>query len=149
MAAGTPGDRAVALAGYEDHSLDLVGDDNVLSYDDSNVFVRRTGELNANTGDTDTSGLNVVDARSSDVRSGASGSSDEPVDASPFGHPAGQPAAMAPVVGGLGRGPSVSVSDINGTSTATAADSLVVGGDGMDDNGVHVRGNRNVAVYDD
>ncbi len=34
-------------------------------------------------------------------------------------------------------------------STANGADSLVIGGDGVDDNGVTVRGDRNVVTYDD
>ena len=46
-------------------------------------------------------------------------------------------------------GSSVSVADINGISTATGDDSLVIGGDGIDDNGVRVHGDRNVATYDD
>ena len=43
----------------------------------------------------------------------------------------------------------MSIADINGVSTATGSDSLVIGGDGMDDNGVRVQGDRNVATYDD
>jgi hypothetical protein len=43
----------------------------------------------------------------------------------------------------------VSVADINGISTATGQDTLVVGGDGLDDNGVRIHGDRNVATYDD
>ena len=40
--------------------------------DDSNLFFHRIGILNGNTGDTDTSGLNVVDATCLTVRSGNS-----------------------------------------------------------------------------
>jgi hypothetical protein len=64
------GGRAVSIAGFEDHSLDVAGRDNIVTYDDSNVFIARNGQINANTGDTDSSGLNVVDATRSVVRSG-------------------------------------------------------------------------------
>ncbi|MCU1426724.1 MAG: hypothetical protein JWL83_724 [Actinomycetia bacterium] len=142
--------RAVGLAGYEIHSIDVVGNDNLATYDDSNLFMHRTGTLNGNTGDTDTSGLNVVDAARSFVGSGASGNADEPKDPPPFnaagsGSPSGPGVPSALTTGGS----SVSVADVNGVSTATGADSLVVGGDGVDDQGVRIHGNRNVATYDD
>ena len=54
--------RSVAMAGFEDHSVSVIGDDHLITYDDSNVFLGRDGQINANTGDTDSSGLNVVDA---------------------------------------------------------------------------------------
>src|SRR6202007_1118578 len=52
---------SVAIAGFEDHSVSVIGDDHLVTYDDSNVFINRDGQINANTGDTDSSGLNVVD----------------------------------------------------------------------------------------
>ena len=48
--------RAVDIAGYEDHSLAVRGARNIVTYDDSNVFVDRDGQINANTGDTDSGG---------------------------------------------------------------------------------------------
>lgn len=69
---GGPG-RTVSISGYEDHSITVDGNDQIILYDDSNVFINRSGPINANTGDTDSSGLNVVDAVDSIVRSGNSG----------------------------------------------------------------------------
>ncbi len=150
-AGAAPGEagRAISIAGYESHSLEVVGSDNVLTYDDSNVFMHRTGTFNGNTGDTDTSGLNVVDVAGSVVRSGASGNSDETLDP-PLFNPAWP---GTPSVSGLATptagGSSASVADINGVSMASGMDSLVIGGDGVDDNGVRVYGDRNVVTYDD
>ena len=62
--------RGVAISGYEDHSLDVSGLGHVVTYDDSNVFIARNGQINANTGDTDSAGLNVIDATGSVVQSG-------------------------------------------------------------------------------
>jgi hypothetical protein len=190
------GRRAVAIAGVENHSVDVGGDENVVTYDDSNVTLDRNGRVNGNTGDTDTSGLNVVDDEGSMIRSGDSGDSDESPDDPPFAASAARqsaesdgrhdtsrqsapaadssasppaesdgrrdssrPAAAVatssprPLPEADGRRgdtqPSASVADVNGESTATADDSLVIGGDGIDDNGVTVRGRRNVVTYDD
>lgn len=144
--AGATGSRAVAVAGWENHAVDVVGHANLVTYDDSNLFVNRVGNLNANTGDTDTSGLNVVDSVRSRIRSGDSGDSDESQDPPPYGQTPRVPRSPLPVTG---AGSSASVADLNGTSTATAHDSLVIGGDGVDDNGVRVHGDRNVTTYDD
>ncbi len=65
------GSRGVAISGYEDHSLDVTGLDHVVTYDDSNVFIARNGQINANTGDTDSAGLNVIDVTGSVVGSGS------------------------------------------------------------------------------
>ena len=62
--------RAVDIAGYEDHSLAVRGQRNVVTYDDSNVFIDRFGQINANTGDTDSAGLNAVDTVRSNVSAG-------------------------------------------------------------------------------
>ena len=62
--------RAVDIAGYEDHSLSVRGLRNVVTYDDSNVFIDRDGKINANTGDTDSAGLNAVDTVRSTVTAG-------------------------------------------------------------------------------
>jgi len=144
-----PGTRAVGIAGYELHSIDVAGDDNLVTYDDSNLFYKRIGNFNGNTGDTDTSGLNVVDAQRSVVRSGGSGNSDETPDPPPFDPTQTRYAVGIPgSVGASGSG-AAQVADINGVSTARADDTLVIGGDGVDDNGVRIHGNRNVATYDD
>jgi hypothetical protein len=65
--------RSIALSGFEDHSVSVLGNDQIVTYDDSNVFVARNGTINANTGDTDSSGLNAVDVMDSLVRAGNSG----------------------------------------------------------------------------
>lgn len=135
----------------ENHAVDVGGDDNVVTYDDSNVVLHRRGRVNGNTGDTDTSGLNVVDDVGSTIRSGDSGNSDETPD-DPPANPAAVTRRGTPSSANRRSGAtpsSASVTDVNGESTATATDSLVIGGDGIDDNGVTVRGGRNVVTYDD
>ncbi|KHL19526.1 hypothetical protein CLV56_3723 [Mumia flava] len=72
--------RAISISGFEDHSVSVIGDDQIVTYDDSNVFIARDGQINANTGDTDSSGLNAVDVIGSYVRSGNSGDGEEPED---------------------------------------------------------------------
>ncbi|MQA89420.1 MAG: hypothetical protein GEU90_04185 [Gemmatimonas sp.] len=67
------GGQGVAISGFEDHSVSVMGNDQIVTYDDSNVFVERSGQINTNTGDTDSSGLNVVDVTHSRIRSGNSG----------------------------------------------------------------------------
>ena len=71
--AGKAKGMGVAISGFEDHSVSVNGNNQIVTYDDSNVFIERNGEINANTGDTDSSGLNVVDVTESWVRSGNSG----------------------------------------------------------------------------
>jgi hypothetical protein len=70
------GPRGTAVSGFEDHSVSVLGDDQIVTYDDSNVFIDRKGLINANTGDTDSSGLNAVDVGGSTVRAGNSGDSE-------------------------------------------------------------------------
>jgi hypothetical protein len=142
--APTLAERAVAISGWADNTLDVSGDDNILTYDDSNVVVDRIGNHNGNTGDTDTSGLNVVDAAGSVVRSGSSQSAETP-------EPAGTsaPASSTATPPPWASNASVAVADANGVATATGADSLVIGAGGVDLNGVRVRGERNIATYDD
>jgi hypothetical protein len=50
---------------WESYRLDVAGQDIMVTADDSNVFRDRDGKINGNTGDTDASGLNVVDATDS------------------------------------------------------------------------------------
>jgi len=147
--AGSTTSRAIAYAGYELHSIDVAGGYNFVTYDDSNLFYDRVGTLNGNTGDTDTSGLNVVDSTRSIVRTGDSGNSDETPDPPPFDPStsgARSPVGSCPSTSGTG---SASVTDVNGITTASGQDTFVVGGDGFDDNGVRVHGDHNVATYDD
>ena len=70
--AGTTG-AGTAISGFEDHSVSVIGNDQIVTYDDSNVLIDRDGQINTNTGDTDSSGLNAVDVVDSYVGSGNSG----------------------------------------------------------------------------
>ena len=62
--------RTADIAGFEDHSVLTRGVGNVVTYDDSNVFMNRDGKINANTGDTDSAGLNAVAVVRSTVSAG-------------------------------------------------------------------------------
>jgi hypothetical protein len=62
--------RQVDIAGFEDHSLSVRGQGQIVTYDDSNVFINRNGKINANTGDLDSAGLNAVDTLRSFVSAG-------------------------------------------------------------------------------
>jgi hypothetical protein len=135
---GDPASRATAIAGYQIRAIDVAGSDNLVTYDDSNLFFHRIGRFNGNTGNTDTSGLNVVDAVGSIVRSGDSAGVAEPPDPPPFVLP--RPYAS---------GGSASVADCRSVATATGDDTLVIGGDGVKDNTVRVQGDHNVVTYDD
>ncbi|HEU5486111.1 MAG TPA: hypothetical protein VFU98_14475 [Microlunatus sp.] len=68
---------SAAISGFEDHSISVLGDGQIVTYDDSNVFIDRNGRINANTGDTDSSGLNAVDVHNSRVRAGNSGDGED------------------------------------------------------------------------
>lgn len=144
------GSRAIGIAGYKIHSVDIGGNDNFATYHDSALFYQRNGMVNGNTGDTYTSGLNVVDSIGSRVRSGASGNFGQAPPPAPF-NPAGLGSASRS--GALATPPtgnaSVSIADINGISTATGQESVVIGGDGFSDFGVRTRGDRNAVTYDD
>lgn len=142
----------VAFSGYEDHSLRVGGNRNLIAYDDANLFVDHVGRVDANTGDTDSSGINAIDVTGSVIRSGASGGvEDEPgeepeeeesvVPASPedaaatpagTSAPAQAPAAPAPAAPAPAGGTSLSVS-----------------GDGFDDLSVHASGDGNVISDED
>jgi hypothetical protein len=145
VAGGAPGTRAVAIAGYQDRTLEVVGNGNLLTSDDSNIFYQRTGHLNGNTGDTDTSGLNVVDATGSLIRSGSSGVPPAPA-------PGGQASvgsSAPPVVAAPAPGAATASVAPDGTATATGADSLAIGGPGVVDTSMRVHGSGNVATSDD
>jgi hypothetical protein len=64
------GNRTADIAGFEDHSILTRGMGNVVTYDDSNVFMNRDGKINANTGDTDSAGLNAIATLRSTVSAG-------------------------------------------------------------------------------
>ena len=157
--------RAVSISGFEDHSIEVVGTNNVATYDDSNVFIARDGQINANTGDTDSSGLNVVDVSRSVVRSGAhteEGGDDDEEPEEPEEEEVGTPAASAlpasdggpstaaaapPAVPAAPRA-TASVAD-EGDTSASGDSALAIGADGYDDLALDVAGHGNVATYDD
>lgn len=154
--------KGMAISGYEDHSVNVSGEDQIAVYDDSNLFINRNGQLNANTGDTDSSGLNAVDVSGSKVRSGnhtedgENGDDDEDgpeENALPEAAPTEQtaePTGTNNGTGGGSNGPGATgtVTD-EGESSATGKSATTIGADGYDDLGTEVHGKRNVAVYDD
>jgi hypothetical protein len=144
--------RSTAISGYEDHSVRVTGEDQKAVYDDSNLFVGRNGKINANTGDTDSSGLNTVDVSDSTVRSGdhIEGDENDDGDSDDGKKDAGaRRSAPSPRIRRLSNGhPSSSVTD-EGESRADGSGALTVGGDGYDNLSVDVRGRRNTAAYDD
>jgi len=163
-------DRPVDIAGYEDHSLDIRGQHNVVTYDDSNVFIDRNGRINSNTGDTDSAGLNAVDTAGSVVTAGDhcdDGCDDESIIGAQAGHFDEGDDSDAGDTGDdedeeADEGDDGDVSDPveppesredAGTGTTPeappAGDALVIGGDGYDDLAVRLEGNDNVATYDD
>jgi hypothetical protein len=73
--------RSIAISGFEDHSVSVLGNEQIVTYDDSNVFIARNGQINANSGDTDSSGLNAVDVIGSRIRAGNSGDGEGDEDA--------------------------------------------------------------------
>lgn len=136
LTAGIPavigGFRDVDLAGYEDHSLHVDGNQNLVAYDDANLFVDHIGRVNANTGDTDSSAINAVDVTGSVIRTGDSGGvadddGEEPEEPE-------EPETLAAATGAV---------------TAPREGSLVVGADGVDDLSVHATGDGNVIADED
>lgn len=163
MAAGPPAqapgpapgqDRGMSVSGYENHSVRVTGEGHVAAYDDSNLFVDRDGNLNANTGDTDSSGLNAVDVTGSTVGSGThteeAEESDAPADRLAT---AGARWADLPPTSAGRRPPAnrqaASTATDGGESSSSGGSALTIGADGFDDLGVDVEGTRNTAVYDD
>jgi hypothetical protein len=152
------GNRAVAISGYENHSVNVAGDDQIVTYDDSNVFVDRDGMIHSNTGDTDSSGLNAMEVIRSFVRSGDSADAppgEDPEDPEDPEEPDDEAAVALATAsrgtgsGGSGSGGSASVTDDDGGTAANGRDPLVIGGDGYDDLGIRSSGNRNIVTYDD
>jgi hypothetical protein len=160
-------DRPVAISGFENHSVNVAGNDQIAVYDDSNLFVNRDGPINANTGDTDSSGLNAVDVTGSRVRSGDSDVRGESADedappqgtttdsATTNGTPAnggtatGGTPANGTATGGTRADSTATVVDPDQTASASDTNPLVIGADGYDDLAVRSSGNRNTVVYDD
>jgi hypothetical protein len=68
------GDNALTIGGdgYDNLGLNLQGKRNIAAYDDSNVVVGGTGDVNAQIGDSDTSGAVVMGINKSDLQSGNS-----------------------------------------------------------------------------
>ena len=65
--AGAPSPQ-VAFSEWESYRTDVAGKNILVTTDDSNFFRDRIGKINANTGDTDASGLNITDATDSVIR---------------------------------------------------------------------------------
>lgn len=158
--------RPVALAGYEDHSVSVFGNDQIVTYDDSNVFLNRNGQINANTGDTDSSGLNAVDVVDSVVRSGDhvedgdedggdngdngdNGDAEEPEEPEEQSAATGASGATTVAAGGAAASDTATSNDPDASSSATGRNPLVIGADGYDDVSVRATGDRNIVTYDD
>lgn len=172
------GTGSTAISGFEDHSVSVLGNNSVTTYDDSNVFLSRDGDINANTGDTDSSGLNAVDVWDSRVRAGNSGDGED-VEQSDDDAPTVGPNAAASDDSDAETTAEASPSDASssddedsessdsgetgsaqlgqagatvsdeGASTATGSHSLVVGADGYDDVSIRSQGDGNITTYDD
>lgn len=142
--------QGTAISGYEDHSVRVAGEDHMAVYDDSNLFVNRNGQLNANTGDTDSTGLNAVDVSGSSVGSGNHTEGDELEDEREAASArwAGQPATSTGTQP-RSNGPASSTVTDEGESRANGGSGLTIGADGYDDLGIDVEGKRNIATYDD
>ena len=156
--------HAIDYRDAEDHSLKVDGNDNIVTFDDSNLFLDHRGAVNANTGDTDSSGMNAVDVHDSAVTSGASGGSwehdDDHVPPAPAGAVAvatstggssgGSATAGAAAGGGGGGGAAAGAAASGGAATAAAvATPLTDTGDGLDDVSIKVIGDRNLVTEDD
>jgi hypothetical protein len=62
----------IGADGYDNLGIDAQGKRNIVTYDDSNVVVGGAGDVNAQIGDSDTSGAVVMGIDGSDVRAGDS-----------------------------------------------------------------------------
>lgn len=144
-AADLPG---AGVADFEDHSVHVVGHGQIVTNDDSNAFLDRDGQINSNTGDTDSSAVNALDVTGSSIRSGSSaGVPDEPgedeigddesASAAPDGDAAPAAATPAPVTppdGDDADGAEVQDLSVHATGTRNAVtqddSSLLMGGTG-------------------
>ena len=68
------GSSAVVIGadGYDDLALDVAGQRNVATYDDSNTVIGGSGDVNAQIGDSDTGGAVVMGVEDSLVEAGPS-----------------------------------------------------------------------------
>lgn len=220
--AGAPS-RAVAFSEWESYRTDVAGENILVTTDDSNFFRDRNGQINGNTGDTDASGLNVVDASDSVIYgtesadfppwapegSGEEEDPDEPEDeeddpeepdelddaaldsttvinsvaamlarapdgvavaavvepseCDPDGDDCDDDSVPAPTgsastefdfpyvewVASASRGVATSVHTDEGTTLASGADALVIGGDGYDDDDNRAAGRNIIITRDD
>jgi hypothetical protein len=134
------------VADYEDHSVHVVGHGQIVTNDDSNAFIDRVGQVNSNTGDTDSSAINALDVTDSRIRSGSSaGIPDEPGE-DEIGQdeaPAEQtpPPAQAPLPA---RPPSVTTQAVT-----TPAEQPDAAGAEIHDKSVHSTGTGNAVTQDD
>ena len=71
----------------DDNGVRVHGNRNVATYDDGNVAVGGTGNVNAQIGDSDTSGAVVMGVRYSDIAAGEFVPAGEPAGRSPGGRP--------------------------------------------------------------
>ncbi|MCW2523196.1 MAG: hypothetical protein JWO63_1531, partial [Frankiales bacterium] len=155
VAAPPAGAKDIDINGYEDHSVNVAGNDNAATYDDSNLFVNRDGAINGNTGDTDSSGLNAVDTVDSTVRSGPSRGGDDTDSDDSGGGSAGSDDGEDSVAANPAPDPASSavapsaVAPSGSRSGGGSGGSLSIGGDGFDDISLNVRGDHNVATEDD
>jgi hypothetical protein len=161
--------RPVDIAGYEDHSLTARGVRNVVTYDDSNVFIDRLGQVNANTGDTDSAALNAVDTVRSTVtagphcddgcddesiisaRAGTSDPDDEDDDDDEGEDEEDDEESDDGDVSDPAEPPESREEAGSGTTAAgrPGGNALVIGGDGYDDLGIRVDGQDQIVTYDD
>ncbi|MFC6933340.1 hypothetical protein ACFQHO_25355 [Actinomadura yumaensis] len=144
--------QGTAISGYEDHSANVSGEGQVAVYDDSNLFVERNGQVNANTGDTDSSGLNAVDVSGSKVRSGDHTEDGERDGGEERTWPRNTPAGQTTAPNGAQSGPPQQGTGIvtdEGQSSAAGKSAFTIGADGYDDLGTELQGKRNVVLYDD
>jgi hypothetical protein len=171
-------DRTVDIAGFEDHSINVAGSGQFVVYDDSNLFVNRTGQLNANTGDTDSAGLNAIDTVDSDISSGPhcdDGCDDESIIGAENGHfdedededdedddeedeeseEESDERVGAPRLAATARDESDERETRDDADTGEEPTEPIdpggveIGGDGWDDLAVRLAGQDNVIVYDD
>ena len=150
------GSMDVDIEGFEDHSLHVVGNGQIVTNDDSNIFINRNGLINANTGDTDSSGLIAVDVTNSVIRSGESGDDDEDSDGedddsdSDADDEAEEDAEEeADERTTESATPTVVETDSGSGGPDGADSSLTIGGDGFDDISLHAEGNGNIVTADD
>ncbi len=118
----------------EDHSVHVTGHGQVVTTDDSNTFLYRDGQINSNTGDTDSSAVNVLDVTRSTIHTGSSaGVPDEPgedeIGNDEQAAASADDAAIAPAV-------PVELPDVENAAE-------------LQNNSVHVTGTRNAVTQDD